>query len=67
MTCRSTRASPNTCMPRPEQHRRDVQHDLVDQPGGQCLLGDADAADQQHVPAAGRRAGLLDGGLDAAR
>jgi hypothetical protein len=25
----------------PEQYRRDMQHDLVDQPGGQRLLGDA--------------------------
>lgn len=26
-----------------EQHRRDMQHDLVDHPGGKGLLGDADA------------------------
>ena len=31
----------------PDQHRRDMQHDLIDQPGGQCLLGNAGAAGQQ--------------------
>jgi hypothetical protein len=33
---------------------------------GQRLLGEADAPGQQHVLAAGHRAGLLDRGLDAA-
>ena len=32
----------------PGQHRRDVQPDLVDQAGRQRLLGDADAAREQH-------------------
>ena len=42
-----------------------MQHHLVGQPGGQRLLGDADAAGQQDVSAVSGRAGLLDGGLDA--
>jgi hypothetical protein len=37
-----------------------VEHDLVGQPGVPGLLSDADPARQQHVLAAGDRAGLPD-------
>ena len=43
-----------------------MEPDLVDQPGGQSLLGDADLASQFHVLAVRDRAGVLYGGLDAA-
>jgi hypothetical protein len=39
-----------------------MQHDLVDQPGGQPLPGDADPASQQDVLAVRDRAGLLQPG-----
>jgi len=41
-----------------------MQLQLVHQPGGQRLLGDPDAAGDQHIPAAGGCLGLLDDGLD---
>jgi hypothetical protein len=49
-----------------DQLRHNMQYDLVDQPGVQRLPRDADAAGQQDVFAIRDRAGLLDGGLDAA-
>ena len=32
-----------------EQHRRDVEHELIDQPRGERLLGNADPAGQQDI------------------
>jgi hypothetical protein len=43
-----------------------VEPDLVGQPGGQSLLGDADLTSRFHVLAVRDRAGVLCGGLDAA-
>jgi hypothetical protein len=43
-----------------------MELDLVDEPRGQRLLRDTDAAGQQHVLAVRVGADLVDGGLDAA-
>src|SRR6266540_246594 len=48
-----------------EKERRDVDLDLVDEPGRQVLVDDVGAAADVDVLAAGRRLGLLEGGLDA--
>ena len=64
--CASPRFS-NIRVPAPEQHRRDVKRELVDQARCEELLAGSRTSHHRDVLVAGRRAGLLEGGLDAAR